>query len=221
MNSLTKDVRSSAFETCIRFINYEMIEGDICEFGVYTGRSLALLSYFNVEYYRKENTFNSKNEIKRRILGFDSFEGLPDTEGHSRWETGLFKKNHSQHPTIPQNEIVTPESILNFFKVMDLTTPTIIKGYYDAVSPDFGDSVALVHIDCDLYTSTLQALNLVKSKLKTGTLILFDDWFNYKGGLNCGEQKAFKQFLNENPEITATEFLRYATFCNAFVLTVS
>lgn len=50
MDSLIQDVRTSAFETCIRFINYEMVEGGICEFGVYTGRSLALLSHLNDQY---------------------------------------------------------------------------------------------------------------------------------------------------------------------------
>src|SRR4051812_2505901 len=39
------DARYEMFYRAVRFIDYEMIPGDIVEFGVYTGRSLALLSH--------------------------------------------------------------------------------------------------------------------------------------------------------------------------------
>ena len=64
------DVRSSFFKTAIRFIDYELIEGDILEFGVYTGRSLALLSYF----HQKSKESIHKVNFNRQIIGFDSFE---------------------------------------------------------------------------------------------------------------------------------------------------
>ena len=41
------DIRHTMFRDATRFIDYELIEGDIIEFGVYTGRSLALLSYYH------------------------------------------------------------------------------------------------------------------------------------------------------------------------------
>lgn len=197
-----------------------MITGNICEFGVYTGRSLALLSYIHEEYYKTEHAFNASNKIHRTLYGLDSFEGLHETEDHPRWTVGLFKVNHSEHPTFEKDEIVSPGSVIQFFKKIGLATPVIIKGYYNEMSPDLGSTLALVHIDCDLYSSTIQALNIVKTRLQTGTLILFDDWFNYRGGIDKGEQKAFSDFLKQNPNITAKEFLRYATFCVAFVLKV-
>lgn len=43
MNLQTNDMRNEAFKTCIRFINYELVCGDICEFGVYTGRSACIV----------------------------------------------------------------------------------------------------------------------------------------------------------------------------------
>ncbi len=53
---ILSDVRANAFNTTLRFSNYEMIEGDICEFGCYTGRSLAALTYFHEQYLKKEIT---------------------------------------------------------------------------------------------------------------------------------------------------------------------
>ena len=218
MNELQKDIRSDAFKKSIRFINYEIVEGDIIEFGVYSGRSLALLSYFHDLYYKNENKVNSKFRIDRKIYGLDSFEGLPDGEDHPRWYTNLFKKNHSSHPVIAKDIVITPEIIEQFFESIELSKPVIIKGFYNQINLDNIKKLALVHIDCDLYSSTKEALNLIKDKLCTGTVILFDDWFNFKADENMGEQKAFNEFLKNNKNIKAVEFLRYATFCKAFVL---
>jgi len=212
------DIRSNAFSKCIRFINYEKIQGDILEFGVYTGRSLALLSYINNKYYKTENKLNSLDKIKRNIYGFDSFEGLQDTDGHARWEKNMFKYNHSYHPTIGDNELVTPEKINSFFTEMGLDKPIIRKSFFNNLNMDDIDKVGLCHIDCDLYSSTKEVLNLIKDKLVFGSIIMFDDWFNNLADPDKGEQKAFNEFLHENKNITAVPFERYATFCQAFII---
>lgn len=63
MDNLCKsDIRTTSFKKSIRFINYELVEGDIVEFGVYTGRSLAILSYENDMYYKNENSINSSKK---------------------------------------------------------------------------------------------------------------------------------------------------------------
>ena len=214
------DVRDNAFQTCVRFINYELVEGDICEFGVYTGRSLALLAHHDIMYKTNENTVNSTNTPTRTVYGFDSWDGLPfDQDHHPRWNKGLFKMNHSYHPTITLQKHVTPEDVCDFFKTVSLPKPILIKGFYENIQmPSSIDKIALAHIDCDLYESTLQVLEFIKNKLTIGSLILFDDWFHYKADPTKGEQKAFNEFLQQNPTIKVEQFLRYATFCNAFVI---
>jgi hypothetical protein len=71
-----------------------------------------------------------------------------------------------------------------------------------------------------LYESTYDALNLIKNKLQTGTIILFDDWFNYKADPNKGEQRAFNVFLKENPHVTAIPYHNYSTFCTSFIIQI-
>tara|TARA_B100001093_G_C26474358_1_gene862038 strand:- start:271 stop:438 length:168 start_codon:yes stop_codon:yes gene_type:complete len=44
MNCIKNDVRFEAFTTFIRYINYETVPGDLVEIGLYTGRSLAMIS---------------------------------------------------------------------------------------------------------------------------------------------------------------------------------
>jgi hypothetical protein len=41
--------------------------------------------------------------------------------------------------------------------------------------------VSFVHIDCDLYSSTKAILDHVGPRLRPGTHVLFDEYFNYPG----------------------------------------
>jgi hypothetical protein len=171
-------------------------------------------------YLENENPFNQANIPDRKCYGFDSWNGLPhDDDNHPRWVKGLFSKNHSYHPTIQNNAVVTTNEVINFFKQLDLPYPILIQCEYTNLQiPTTIDKIALVHIDCDLYESTKNVLDLIKCRLVEGTIIMFDDWYNYKANPNKGEQKAFNGFLENNPHIKVVEFLRYATFCKAFVV---
>jgi len=215
---ILNDVRMDAFKIAIRFINYEMVPGSICEFGCYTGRSLAGLTYCHQKYFEDENKHNQKGLINREIYGFDSFEGLTESEGHPRWNSGLFNKNHSFHPTIGYGEDVTPEKVIDFFVRYKLQKPILIKSAFKNLNLDDLEKIALVHIDCDLYSSTIDALNKVKEKLVNGSIILFDDWYHFKGRKEKGERLALREFLKENNNIKCEEFLRYGTFCKAFLI---
>lgn len=218
MELVAFDIRHDMFNKATRFIDYEVIEGDIVEFGVYTGRSLALLSYYHQKF--KNDAIHGSNTPSRNVIGIDSFEGLANSN-HVRWTEGSFKTNHSWHPFLKIGERVTPEQVAKLFDFYNLNPPKVISSFFSDVLTDFCDKVALIHIDCDLYESTLDALNLVKDKIQDGTIILFDDWFNYKGSPDKGEQKAFHEFLSKNPNITAIQYQPYATFCNSFILKIT
>ena len=99
----------------------------------------------------------------RRVHGFDSFEGLPED-----WRTGYAK-----------GAFKTP--------VPTFTQPNIKlhKGWFDATLPPFlkelEGSIALAHIDCDLYVSTRCVLDNIIPRLAPGAILVFDDYFNYPG----------------------------------------
>lgn len=211
------DARHEMFSRAVRFIDYELIAGDIIEFGVYTGRSLILLAHYHKEF---KKTIHGHLTPKRQVIGLDSFCGLPKNT-HRRWPEGGFRLNHSYHPTIPMGEPVTPDKVIRFFAECDVSKPLIISGYYSDASSQFDlatDHVALLHIDCDLYESTLTALNMAKDKIRDGTVVLFDDWFNFRGSPDEGEQRAFGEFLNCNPQFEAIPYQPYVTFGNSFIL---
>ena len=212
------DIRHQAFQKAIRFINYEMIEGDIFEFGVYTGRSLALLQIAHEEYV---GTSIHKIDFSRDFIGFDSFKGLFKTN-HPRWKDGLFSINHSWHPTIAKGEIVTKEKVLEFFTILKLKAPVIIEGDFEKSVKNFfagyHNKAAIVHIDCDTYEGTKLILENMKNFLQEGTVIMFDDWFNYKGNPHKGEAGAFHDFKNNCKEFQFVDYFNYGTFCKAFIV---
>ena len=58
-----------------------------------------------------------------------------------------------------------------------------------------GKSVAkFLHVDCDVYSSTVDIFNTLTRKIVAGTVIVFDDYCNYTGWRK-GEWKAWKEFV--------------------------
>jgi hypothetical protein len=209
-----RDPRWATFCRAIEYVNYEAVPGDIVEFGVFTGMSLALLA--------KASSFDPKG-MDRRIAGFDSFEGLPGSnETHARWQPGDCSSNHSWHPLLQVGDTVTPDVTRRLFDVCGLEAPLLHAGPFEETLcnafPSAHRHVALAHFDCDLYESTRDALSAISPVLQDGAMLLFDDWFHYRGHPGKGEARAFHEFLAGHPEWGAVQYQPYATFCNSFIL---
>jgi len=67
--------------------------------------------------------------------------------------------------------------------------------------------VAFVHIDCDVYLSTVDVLTGIAERLQPGTVIVFDEYFNYPNW-QYHEFKAWKEFV-EGQDVRY-EYLGYA-----------
>ena len=126
------------------------------------------------------------------VYGFDSFEGLPEDW---RGDLNLFKGSFARKglPSVRSNV-------------------TLVKGWFDQTLPEFLNGkigkAAFLHIDCDLYSSTRTVLDLFTDRIRPGTVLLFDEYFNYTGWEE-GEYKAFQEF------IAATGYsYRYIAYCN-------
>ncbi|CUH94489.1 hypothetical protein P22_0555 [Propionispora sp. 2/2-37] len=126
-------------------------------------------------------TINIISAIKNNeiIFGFDSFEGLPEN-WRTGFEIGTFKTDNL--PEVNKNVV-------------------LIKGWFNQTLPDFlnkhDQQCAFIHIDCDLFSSTKTIFEKLKDRIKSGTIIVFDEFFNYPDWQN-GEYKAFQEFINEN-----------------------
>ena len=206
--------RWAAFERAIDFVNRLAVPGDILEFGVFAGASLALLVHAHERH---------PHGLPRRAFGFDSFQGLPATsDPHPVWRQGAFGVNRWWHPTLPIGAAATPAAVHELFRACALPGPTVVEGAFfetlPRVVPREVPAAAVVHLDCDLYESTRDALEGVAAALQDGTVLLFDDWFLYHGNPDRGEARAFGEFLEARPGWGATQYSSYGICANAFIL---
>lgn len=211
---IRRDPRSTTFFAALDYINYERVPGDVVEFGVFTGLSLA--------EFAAGDSFDNKG-MTRRFVGFDSFEGLPPSAiEHARWQPRDCAINHGWHPLIPIGAPVTADVTRNLFAACGFAEPALHIGPFEqtiaGVIPSVYPSIALAHFDCDLYESTRDALAMASPAFQDGVMLMFDDWFHYRGHPNKGEARAFSEFLAQHPEWTAQQYRSYSTFCNSFIL---
>ena len=167
-NMLNVNSCKTRFEVLDRAINSISIEdGLILEFGVWKGESI---------------NYIAKKLPSKKVNGFDSFEGLPEM-----WRDGLDK-----------NVFQISDKVLTKLKFLD--NIVLIKGYFDETLPAFFENINLpisfMHIDSDLYSSAKTIFDIAGKLIQGGTVIVFDEFFNYPGW-EIGEFKAFSEFINE------------------------
>lgn len=143
------------------------LDGLFVELGVCTGKTINFIAALNPH---------------QKIYGFDSFEGLPEdwVRGDKIIAAGTFAfKNPDTLPPVLHN--------------VDL-----IKGWFENTLPEFAkrsDPIAFLHIDCDIYSSTATAFQALEPHIVPGTIIVFDELYNYPG-CESHEFKAFQEFLD-------------------------
>jgi predicted O-methyltransferase YrrM len=206
--------RFTMFVRAADFVNFEAVAGDVLEFGTFGGVSLALLA--------RSHEFDPKG-MTRRIVGYDSFRGLPPSEErHGRWKEGDCASIHGWHPFLRPGEPVSEEMVRKLFDRVDLAEPELEVGDFRdtlaATIPAKYRAAAIVHIDCDLYESAKMVLTSLAPILQEGTVVLFDEWFSYKGNPGRGEARAFAEFLDAHAEWGAQHYQAYGPFSNSFIL---
>jgi O-methyltransferase len=146
-----------------------------------------------------------------RFLLFDSFKGLPRTEnpgdqlpGYSAIWEGRFAVS----------EDAVREAIISAGHSMQAVTT--IPGFYEeslrrseTIALTAAYPAALVHVDCDLYSSARDCLDFMRGRFLDGAILMFDDWFIYKGRPDKGVQKAFAEWAPRSGLII-NEYFRYS-----------
>ena len=117
------------------------------EFGVANGGSF---------YWWLENHLNTQSAFH----GFDTFSGLPEDWGH-------FKKGEMNNG----NEVLkTDDNRAQFYQgLFQQTLPGFLKSFKN-------DKLTVIHMDADLYSSTLFTLCSFAPYLKKGDIIFFDEF---------------------------------------------
>lgn len=129
--------------------------------------------------YKGSSTRSLSRIFPDRIIhGFDSFEGLPDDWEHVL--KGEFGDLKGELPKVPHNVVLH-------------------KGWFNETLPEWvlaypGEPIALLRVDCDVYSSTQTIFDTVGHLLRPGSWILFDELIGYRGWQEH-EYRAFTEFV--------------------------
>ena len=122
----------------------------------------------------------AKNAEPRTVHGFDSFEGLPGDWTGTFEQKGRFTQQ-GKLPKVPSNV-------------------ALHKGWFDATLPGFlkanPSPVSFINVDCDAYESSKYVLNLLADRMRPGTIIMFDEYYNYPNWREH-EFKAWQEIVAE------------------------
>ncbi len=204
------------------FITWNQVPGDYIEFGVWKGRSFAAAYHAMTQGRRKHQSHGYTDpeyvewaQKEPRFIAFDSFEGIPGGEDADRmvdYHEGAYDCGLEQFL-----ENIRAQGV-------DLSRVETVKGFYDATCTAATreklqlTELALVHIDCDLYESTVPVLDFVTDALVQGSVIVFDDWFRFRGSPNKGEQRACNEWLQRNPQLELIEHWQQGPQSKSFIV---
>lgn len=147
----------------------DKLPGDVAEVGVYRGGSARII----------------REATKKEMYLFDTFEGVP--------KPGIYDEPDQAE----EGELAFPlEAVKDYLKdYKDIF-------YYKGLFPDSATSqirekkYSFVHLDVDLYQSTLDGLKFFYPRMVPGGVIICHDY-----GKIDGARKAFDEFFADKPEI--------------------
>lgn len=174
------------------------VEGCIMEFGVRWGQNLALMTAVRamLEPYN----------IKRKIIGFDTFEGFTGT-GKEDGKKTFYEKGGLSLPKNYENylnnileiqERFNPVSHVKKFEIVKGDATKTLKKY---LLREKQTIVAFAFFDMDIYKPTKDCLKLLTNYLTKGSIIAFDE-------LNCDYAKPITNALKEVFDLKTIEIKR-------------
>lgn len=159
-------------------------EGDVYNFGVYTGGGLRAL----VKGFGKVNvSFN-------HIWGFDSFTGLPTSNLrlhsptiHSKhvWQEGDLNAADQMYKVLGSAAYDFEKLSAHIIRHIGTSRATLVRGFFNESLPALSPTMTarmrpalLVDVDCDIYEGTVEGLSwlLQHHLLVVGSFVYYDDW---------------------------------------------
>ena len=188
---VSEDNRMNIFLILKYFLPYIPF-GHIVEFGSYKGGNALFVAYVIDQLYPG-----------RKIFALDTFSGMPETESAiDAHGAGDFQ----DVDLLELREFAEKKSVRNV---------EFIKGLFQETGPSALanlESIALAHIDCDIYSAVAFSYDLVKNFMVPGGYMVFDDATTSsclgateaveelvirRDGLHC--EQIFPQFVFRSP----------------------
>lgn len=155
------------------------VEGVFVECGVAAGAQVFAMQVANEEY---------PVEKRRRIYGFDSFQGIPLAGAEDTEQPAIGAITHDKYAPISERLVssgVTVHTLDNVLQNLNTFFPQgaeeIIfhKGWFQHTvpyAPAYMDKIALLRLDGDLYESTMVCLEVLYPLVSVFGVVIIDDY---------------------------------------------
>lgn len=184
-NTFNKDFYSSLFISS-KHINEFALKRSIKNFNITEKQNKNYFLEFGVFDGTSINDF-AKILKSKKIYGFDSFYGLKEDWTGTDVEQGFFNLNGQM-----------PRVLYNVELIKGWVQDTL-KTFLQTHKPE----INFAHMDLDTYESTKFVLQEIKPYLKRGSILLFNEFYNFPGW-SVGEYKALTEvFINSEYKIIA------------------
>ncbi len=154
--------RLNNIQFCVEDILKNGIEGDLIETGVWRGGSTIFM----------KGILKVHEDNKRKVFVADSFEGLPPPDPKYPADAG---DAHYQNKFLA----VSKEQVQANFNRYDLLDENVVflKGFFEHSLPNAPiDKLSILRLDGDMYSSTIQVLEILYDKLSIGGYLIIDDY---------------------------------------------
>ena len=155
---------------CTKKILDNKIEGVLIECGIACGSQIGAMQECLVD-----------NEISRRILGYDSFIGIPFAGEHDTSQPAIGDVDQTKLGLLESSGVTahSQECVRENFGKWNLPMGNVelIEGWFqDTVENYDGSPIALLRLDGDLYESTYVCMKHLFKYLSKGGILIIDDY---------------------------------------------
>jgi hypothetical protein len=202
------------------YVMISAVQGHVAEFGTSSGRTALTLAKAMADYGDRYGASDVAHGIgERRLYLFDSFEGFP-AANHPADIAAPHVASGAWGPGVAKD--APPSLLMEMCRThLPALRIDIRVGWYKDTMPQLDSSIrfAMVHIDCDLYESTLDVLDrlFTLDAFSDGCAIYFDDWYCNRGSQEFGEQRAWRECVAKHRP-RYTDWGAYATVGRRFIL---
>ena len=193
------------------FKTAEVQSGYYLEFGVFNGSSML-------------EAYGILRGLVTHLYGFDSFDGLPELSSDDAAATPLtpsFVAGNFRSLGVDAVRNLVLAGATRLAPEQLVLTP----GFYEQTLPQFDcgkfadkGPCLVAHVDCDLYSSSRDVFRFLDGIVTTGTWLLLDDYWTYRGSPRHGQRRAFEEWMAESTRVGASEYASYNGFSKAFVV---
>lgn len=167
----------------VNYLNKSLeLDGDICEFGVATGATSALMA-------------NEICNIDKNLWLFDSFEGLPKPSTEDTLIDDIYAlgsmESYQGKMSYPVDEVKQRLKNINF----PLSRVKICQGWIEKIieSGNLPAKICFAYVDFDFYQPIKATLEAIGDRLAVNGHVIIDDY----GYFSDGCKKAVDEFMNE------------------------